>query len=418
MIRKTIKIAACLAVGAMSMAGLAACGSSSSSGSSDSSGKVTLNLLVPSYSDGTKALWEKIDSGFQKAHSDIAINLQVESWDNINDVIRQNIQAGKTPDILNIDSFTDFAKENLLYKAADVTSPETLQNVEESFARNASMDGTQWALPLFASTRALFYNTDLFQKAGISNPPKTWDELEADALKIKGLGLDGVDGYGMPLGNEEAQGETAIWAFGAGGSFGDQNKITINSPQNLEGVTRMAKLVKEGATEANPGSADRTPLIDTFIQGKLGMVMGLPQTKQQIQEKNPKLAYAIAAIPTKDGSPMTLGVADHLMAFDNGDDAKKAAITKFFDYFYSDDVYTDFVKTLGFLPVTKTASQAMKDDELIAEFLPQLPDAKFYPFTNPNWQTAQGLIQSTIGKIATDDPKTVLDSIQKQSDQS
>lgn len=184
----------------------------------------TLKMLVPAYTDNVKELWGQVIDGFKKENPKIKVDLQVESWENINDVVRQNIQAGKAPDILNIDSFTDFAGEDLLYSADEVTSKETLQNIEESFRKNASMDGTQYGLPLFASARALFYNEDLFKEAGISAPPKTWDELEKDAKAIKALGKDGVDGYGMPLGNEEAQAEAAIWFFGAGGSYGDEKR--------------------------------------------------------------------------------------------------------------------------------------------------------------------------------------------------
>ncbi|MBN9644777.1 extracellular solute-binding protein, partial [Corynebacterium sp. CCM 8862] len=378
---------------------------------------VNLNLLVPSYSDDTKSLWENIISGFEADNPNIKVNLQVESWENINDVMRNNVQANKMPDILNIDSFTDYAREDLLYPADEVVSPDTLSDIQQSFRDNASMDGTQWGLPLIASARALYYNKDLFEQAGISEPPATWEELEKDALAIKALDLPGVDGYGMPLGNEEAQAETAVWFFGAGGSYTDGKEITIDTPENLEGATFMKKLIDEGATQANPGSSQRTPLGKTFFQGKVGMVVGLPQYKKLIEEQNPDLNYALAAIPTKDGSAMTLGVADHLMAFDLGDDAKKEAITKFLDYFYSVDVYSNFVSTLGFIPVTKSAGEKLASDETIKEFIPLLPNAKFYPFTNPNWQTAQGAIQANIGRIQTEDPKTVLETIQTQTDQ-
>ena len=59
-------------------------------------------------------------------------------------------------------------------------------------------------MPLIASTRTLFYNTDLYAKAGITAPPRTWAELQDAAQKIQALGLPDTYGYGMPLGSEEA----------------------------------------------------------------------------------------------------------------------------------------------------------------------------------------------------------------------
>lgn len=405
------------AVAAASLLPLTACGGSGDSGGSSgaSDAKTELNLLVPVYSDATKGLWQDIIKGFHKDNPTITVNLEVQSWEDINTVVTTKIQNQQAPDILNIDSFTSYASDDLLYPATEVVSKETLEKFPKNFRDNASMKGTQYGLPLIASARALFYNKDLFAKAGIAAPPKTWAELEADAKKIKELG--GVDGYGMPLGNEEAQAETAIWFFGNGGSYGDEKTITIDTPKNVEAAEFMKKLIDEGATQPNPGSSQRTPLGQTFFQGKVGMVVGLPPYINFIAEKNPSLNYGIAPIPTKDGSPMTLGVADHIMAFDNGDDAKKKAITKFLDYFYSDAVYEKFVDKEGFIPVTKPVLDKLKTKDSIKDFVPLIDSAKFYPFTNPKWQAAQGAIQSLIGKLGQGaKPADLLKEIQAKVD--
>ena len=121
---------------------LAACGGSGSdSGSSDSK---ELNLLVPVYSDATKGLWQGIIKDFEKEHSDIKVNLEVQSWEDINTVITTKIQNKQAPDILNIDSFTSFADDELLYPAKDVVSKETMDKFPENFKKNATMDGTQY----------------------------------------------------------------------------------------------------------------------------------------------------------------------------------------------------------------------------------------------------------------------------------
>lgn len=378
-------------------------------------GATTIDLLVPSYSDGTQALWEGIISDFEAENTDISVNLEVQSWDNINDVVRTKVQSDEAPDILNIDAFAGFAGDDLLYSADEVVSPETLDDIQDSFKENASIDGTQYGLPLIASARTLFVNTDLMEEAGVDAVPTTWDELLAASKKISALG-GGVSGYGMPLGNEEAQAETSIWTFGAGGSWGDTEELTIDTPEAREAVGFMKKMIDEGATQPDPGSTDRTPLINVFVQGKLGFIEALPPTVGQIETDNPDLNYELAPIPTADGSPVTLGVADHLMAFENDGD-KQDAITTFLDYFYSTDVYTNFVTTEKFLPVTESGAAAFADDSLQV-FLDALPNAKFYPSTNANWSAAQGAFQSLIGQI--DQGKSaedVLAEIQAKADE-
>lgn len=412
--KKSVRLGAAAAavVGALALSSCGFSGSGNSGGNGASGGSASLNMLVPSYSDGTKGRWDEIIKDFEAKNPDVKVNLEVQSWENINDVVKTKIQGKQAPDILNIDAFAGFANDQLLYQAKDVVSDSTLKDFQDSFSKNASIDGTQYGLPLIASARALFYNKDLFAKAGISSPPKTWAELEAAAKKITDTG---TAGYGLPLGPEEAQGETAIWAYGGGGGYGDANKVTVDTPQNVEAVEFMKKLIDEKVTQPDPGATSRTPLINVFIQGQIGMIEGLPPTVGQIKEKNPKLNYGIAPSPTKDGSPFTLGVADHLMAFKN-DGKKQDAIKKFMDHFYSSAVYTKWVTAEGFLPTTKSGAQEMASNQDIKPFLDVLPNAKFYPSTNKAWTSTMGAIRTLVGQIGQGkEPASILKDIQAKA---
>ncbi|PSK98273.1 carbohydrate ABC transporter substrate-binding protein (CUT1 family) [Haloactinopolyspora alba] len=396
---------------------LTACGfSGGDEGSSgdDAGGGTTIDLLVPQYSDQTKALWQEIIAGFEEQNSGISVNLEVQSWDNINDVVRTKVQAGEAPDILNIDAFSGFAKDDLLYPAEEVVSPETLDDFQQSFIDNATLDGTVYGLPLIASARALFYNKDVLAQAGVSEPPSTWDQLLSTATKISELDAD-VYGYGMPLGSEEAQAETSIFTFGAGGAWTDGDSITVDTPENLEALKFMKSMIDAGVTQPDPGATDRTPMLDVFIQGKIAMAVGLPPTIGQIEERNPDLNYGIAPVPTKDGEPVTLGVADHLMAFRNDDD-KKDAIRAFLDHFYSQDVYLSFVDAEGFLPTTKSGADGTENADRFSEFLEVLPNARFYPSTNEAWAATQGALQTLVGQIQSKDAAAVLKQIQDKAD--
>ncbi len=394
---------------------LAAAGCGFGDDEGDDGDSSTIELLVPSYSDGTQALWEGIIKDFEADNPDINVDLEVQSWDNINDVVRNKVQSNEAPDILNIDAFAGFAGDDLLYEADEVVSDDVIDDLQDSFVDNASIDGTQYGLPLIASARTLFVNTDLLEQAGVQEIPTTWDQLLEASKKISDLG-GGVSGYGMPLGSEEAQAETSIWTFGAGGSWGDSSELTIDTPESQEAVSFMKQMIDEGATQDDPGSTDRTPLINVFVQGKIGFIEALPPTVDQIATENPDLNFEMAPIPTKDGSAVTLGVADHLMAFKN-DDSKQESIQTFLDYFYSTDVYNNFVTTEKFLPVTESGAESFENPDLQV-FLDALPNAQFYPSTNPAWAAAQGGFQSLIGQIGQGkDPADVLGEIQAKADE-
>ena len=316
---------------------------------------------------------------------------------------------------MNGGPFAGFAADDLLYPIEDVVSADTLADFQESFVTASSVDGVQYGAPLIASARALFVNEDLLKQAGVAAVPTTWDELLAAATKVAAIG-GGVAGYGMPLGSEEAQAESAIWFYGAGGGFGDADEITIDTPENLKGAEFIQTMVNAGATQPDAGATDRSPLMDVFVQGKIGMIIGLPPTVGQIAEANPALNYSINPIPTSDGSGFTLGVADHLMAFKN-DDKKQEAITKFLDFFYTPDQYVKWVTTEKFLPTTKSGAEQLSGEADLAPFLAALPDAQFYPSTNPNWSATDAAFKSLVGQLAQGkDAQAVLTEIQAKSD--
>jgi multiple sugar transport system substrate-binding protein len=373
-----------------------------------------LDLMVAEYSDLTRPYWEDLIAAFAEENDGITVNLEVVSWDDINDVINTRVQTDDLPDVLNIDAFSGFAADGLLRPADEVLSEETLADIIPSFAENAQIDGVQYGIPFIASSRALFYNTALFEEAGIDGPPETWQELREAAQSIDEIGHIG---YGMPLGPEEAQAESAIWFYGNGGGWvDDEGNFAINQEANVEAFEFMAELVADGLTQPNPATTDRQDALDLFYEGEIAMLEGLVQTPGIIAEDHPDLEYAVAPSPHNEGAePAALGVADHFMVFEN--EGNEAAAGAFLDYFYQTDNYVEFIVSEGFLPVTTSGSEEATPqfpDEL-TPFIEALPGAQFYPSSNPAWRGVQGYVQQNIG-LALDDPQGGLDDIQAEAE--
>ena len=196
-------------------------------------------------------------------------------------------------------------------------------------------------------------------------------------------------------------------------------RATVARLEGLSGATfdraYMQRMIQEKATQPNPGATNRTPLLDVFIQGKIGMIEGLPPIVGQINEKNPDLDWEIAPSPTKDGQPVTLGVADYFVGF-NKDEDKQGAIAKFLDFFYEQANYVKFNDNEGFIPATKSGAEAAAAKPELKTFLEALPDAKFYPATNPAWGQTSGAFKSDVGQIETKSPDEVLKAIQAKAD--
>ena len=320
------------------------------------------------------------------------------------------IQNNQAPDILNLNTYASYAKDDLLYSAEDVLSPEVKSDILDTFVKYGTYDGKFYGFPDLSSARAFFYNTDIFAKAGIDGPPKTWAELEADAKKIT---AGGDVGYAMPLGPEESQGEFSMWLFNNGGSWKNGKDWTINSPENTEALTFMRKLADEGLTQNNPAKTNRADAFDLFKGGKAGMVVGFSPLAAAL-DADAKVKYAVAPFPAKDGGASnTFGVTDYLMAFKKTGNEK--AVKAFYDLYSPDQVNT-FIEKEGFLPVTKSGVEYFSKDDALKVYLETLPNAQLTPTDDPTWDKIKLAVQQNLGSAMKDDPKTVLDSLQKTAE--
>lgn len=416
--KRLFKASQFAALGLSAALALSACSGDETAGqdgTEDTSSAKEITFVAAEYSTKTKPYWEALIKEFEAQNQGLKVNLQVISWDDIDSHVTTLVQNQKQPDILNLNKFADFAADDLLFKADEVVSPEVLQDFVPSFAENSKLDGTQYGLPFIASARLLFYNTELFQKAGIKEPPATWADVKAAAEKIGKLG-GGTYGYGLPLGPEEAQAEFQLWMNGNGGHWTDDSgKWTINSAENKETLAFLNGMVQEGLTQPNPAKTDRADVFNAFSQGKIGMVRGMPQLEGIIKDQGGKIKYAIAPNPANEGvESTTLGVQDYLMAFKK--EGNRDTVRKFLDFFYTKENYTKFLTTEGFLPVTQSAGAELASDEKLKQFIDVLPEAKFYPVTDPNWTKVDGQVKKLVGSaVQKNDPK-ILDQIQQKAE--
>jgi multiple sugar transport system substrate-binding protein len=398
---------------------LAACsggtGAGSANGGSDSGAKATtIKLVAAEYSkDHTKAFWDKFATDY-KAKTGNTLQVQIVSWDDIDQQSSTMVQNNNPPDILNLNAYASYAKDDLLYSADDVLSASVKADLLDAFVKSGSYNGKMYGMPDLSSARAMFYNKALFKQAGITAPPKTWSEFEADAKKIAGLGKGSI-GYGLPLGPEEAQGEFSIWMANNGGDWKKDGKWTINSPENVETLTFLKGLATAKLTQNNPGKTNRQDAFDLFASGKVGMVVGFSPLAATLDAAK-KVDYGVAPMPTKadGGTPQTFGVTDYLMAFKKK--GNQEAVKAFYDLYYQKDQVNSFIKAEGFLPVTKSGIEEFKSDPKLATYLETLPNAHLTPTDDPQWDKVKLAVQQNLGTAVTGDPKAVLDKLQKSAE--
>lgn len=378
-------------------------------------GKTTLNIIAAQYGTQTANWWKNFETEFEKANETIDLVVDVVSWNDIYTTVNTRVANNDAPDILNIDVFADYQSDGLLLPAKDYVSEETYAKFYPSFLEQSVVDGTVWAIPDLASARALYYNADILKEAGVE-VPKTWDELTAACQKI----LDHYDGkiypWGVDMTTDEGQACFAYYIWNNGGDFVDgSGNWTLNSPKNVEAIEYVVNLVKSGYTNTDPATETRYDNQDMFGAGKVAMMIGPNSIPAYLEAGKYDINYAVAPIPTNSGTSVSAGVMDRFMCFDNDySDAEMAAIKTFFDFFYEDARYSDWVLMEGFLPATVAGGEAVAAaDESLAAWVEIVGSSKFYPTAKAEWaDVKQGVIHVQQQALLGGDVQQLLDKLQ------
>src|SRR4030095_10882785 len=122
-----------LTVSAVAMALLSACGGSG--------GGQAITVVIAEYSkDHTKPFWQGLAEQYTK-QANVKVDLRIIDWNSIDQQVSTMIQNNQRPDVLNLNSFSSYAKDQLLYTADEVLSAKTRDDFIEAFARGGEYQG-------------------------------------------------------------------------------------------------------------------------------------------------------------------------------------------------------------------------------------------------------------------------------------
>ncbi len=440
--KKTLKKFIALTLSMATALSVAACGSSPSSSESNdkqdaqtkdtddtqaeepaedaneaSGDKVELSVIAAQYGQNTADWWKTFETDFEKDNPGIDITVEVISWNDISTTVNTRVANNQAPDILNIDVFADYQADDLLLPAQDYVSEETYGKMYEAFLEQSNVDGTIWAIPDLASARAMYYNKDILEGAGVTAPPTTWDELTEACKKIKEKYPD-VYPWGIDMTTDEGQAAFAYYIWNNGGDFTDADgNWTLNSPENVAAIEYAIKLINDGYTNSDPANETRYDLQDMFGTGKVAMMIAPNSLPTYVKDGGNEVNYGMAPIPNNNGTSVSAGVMDRFMCFDNEySDEELEAIKTFFDYFYEDERYSAWVEMEGFLPATKTGGETLAaKDESMAQWIDIVGSCKFYPTAKTEWaDVKQGVISAEQNALLGESVQEQLDNLQAE----
>ena len=255
-------------------------------------------------SGGNAGMVDALVAAWNEANPDRKINLTYIPHTEMVPKLAQAIASGEVPDLMGLDLIygPQFASAGQL---EDITShfdgDPTIATASPGHIQVATYDAKLYGVPLYADVSALFWNKDLFKKAGLDPevPPTSLQELHDMAAKITGV-EEGVYGYylaGNCAGCNIFTFGPLIWA--SGGTI--EPKSAEDEPltgDNLAAVLEWARMMhKEGLINpANQAENGETFHLQ-FGSGKVG-IMGTGNFNITLaREQNPDMDFGIALLP-------------------------------------------------------------------------------------------------------------------------
>ncbi len=172
----------------------------------------------------------------------------------------------------------------------------------------STYEGNILGLPYDGTSRALYYNKDHFEEAGLDpeDPPTTIAELKEAAHQLTKQENGRFTRYGIIpwLG----EGWLYSWGWSFGGEFVDaSNQVSINNPKVVEALEWMTDFALElGAQNVlSFANSEGSNAQDPFISEQVSMVVQGNWVMEQIEEYNPDLNYGVSYIPTPTGDDFT-----------------------------------------------------------------------------------------------------------------
>ena len=389
-------LAAILAAVGASVA-LAACGG----GDSGSSGEAqTFDKNEPA----TVTVW----SGFTKRelgvfNQNIAAfekkypNVTVDSVGGINDdKIIAAIRGGNAPDVAlsaSADNTGAYCGSGAWIDLAPYIERDKVDvnQFPKAVRYYTQFEGTRCAMPLLSDVYGLYYNKDLLAQAGISGPPQTISELDADAKKLTQRNSDGsiaVAGYVPTMGFYENAAAHYAPSWNAQWQTPDGKAAMASDPAWTDLLEWDKSLIDwygyDDLVRFQAGAGEEFSASNAFETGKIAMILDGEYRTAFIADEHPELNYGTAPFPVADNQKDRYGagyVSGSIMGIPKGSD-NEAAAWELVKYLTTDtQSLVDLANTLANVPTTPAAASSPKLD-LVPQFA-TFVDA----FNNPNTET-------------------------------
>jgi multiple sugar transport system substrate-binding protein len=345
------------------------------------------------------------------AETGVKVNYVVTGWDQTHNKLLVANEAGSyIADVAEFDwSFTgQFAGAGWVEPLNGLVDQKTLDDLQ-STDKAFTSGGKTYAACYSNDFRMSMYNKKMFQKAGITSFPATFDELATDVQKLKASGVQ----YPLSIPMGATEGGVTPWyllTLAMGGQLFDENNKPVFSDPNSAGYKALqweVDAVKNGWVSPGAVSLDDTPASNKFTAGENAILLatgpGNMPTANDPSQSSIAGDAELGLVPGISGPGGSFGLPEGLSIPVTA--KHKAAAAAFIEWWERPENAIAIYKTQGSLPCGQTSLKQLADSgqlqggDVISAELPHV--GPLFPGGAPIWYSqfssdAQGLLNAAV----------------------
>ncbi|MFJ3301919.1 extracellular solute-binding protein [Streptomyces sp. NPDC086549] len=380
-----------------------ACGGSDSGSDKSSDGPVTITWWDTSNATNEAPTYQALVKEFEAANKNIKVKYVNVPFDQAQNKFDTAAGSKGAPDVLRSEvGWTPaFAKKSYLLPLDGTAALADKDKFKSNLITQAQYEGKTYGVPFVTDTLALVYNKALFKKAGITEAPKTWDELKSDAAKVKAKA--GVDGYWGSTSAYYAQ--SFLYGEGTDTVDASAKKITVNSDAAKKAYgTWLGLFSGKGLHKADTTADAYAHIQDAFVNGKVAAIVQGPWEITNFYKGTAfkdKSNLGIATVPAGSSGKAGAPTGGHnLSVYAGSDKAHQDAALKFVNFMTSAKSQSAIALKNSTLPTRDDAYTAeVKSNPGIAGYQGVLSAAQPRPAL-PEYSSLWGPLDTELPKIA------------------
>ncbi|MFE1045525.1 extracellular solute-binding protein [Streptomyces olivaceus] len=355
----------------------------------DGGGRSTVTVWLMKDSASQDFL-RRFTEGFEREHSGLALDIQIQEWTGIGEKVQAALKADGSdgPDVIEVGN-TQVPQ----YAEGGRLQDLTLESMRDwgirdwlpGLADPGQYLSQQFGIPWYAANRVVIYRKDLFEQAGVDEPPRTREEWLSTTEKLdadgnQGIYLAGQDWYTLSGFIWDEGGELATQA-GDGGSWTG----ALDSAAALRGMDFYQELQALGDGPAD-ADEEHPPQAQVFAKDDVAQIVAVPGLAQSIVRDNPSLKDRLGFFPVpgkKAGKPGAVFTGGSDLVVPKNADEPEGALAVV-DALAGDKWNTDLARAMNYVPNKKSLAGAVSGDEGSAAMAAGAAQGRATPGT-PRW---------------------------------